>query len=131
VRGTWLWVRGSADLLHASTAVALAAVSAPDRRAGRRSAALAVGLAVAQLLASSGHPVDDAERAGPATDNGLPEHLVLLRGGVMDGATVVVDRDAAEYSVTDAEHGLQRYLPSGRTARTIDGVSPVFVLDGS
>jgi hypothetical protein len=121
----------AADLLHAGTAVAFSCWSAQGRRAGRRSAALAMGLAAAQLLAAA-PPGLDQEHAGPPTDNGLPEHLVLLRGGVMDGATVVLDRGAAHYCITDSEHGLQRYVLTDQTARTIEGVSPVFVLtDGA
>jgi len=121
------------DVLHALTALGYAAASRPGRSAGRRSAALALSFAVAQLVVAR-RAWTAAQEAGVAVPApGAPTtQLAVLRGGAMDGAQVAVDVADPEYTVMaveDAETGTARYVRT--TSRVLIGsvAAPVFVLD--
>ncbi len=129
------------DLLHALSALVFSSVSDRGRSAGRRSAALALGFAVAELALARRAPTDASSNAAsnaasgpqPVLPPGAPTtQLGVLHGGVLDGAEVAVNVADQQYTVTavkGAEAGPQRYV---RTARTvlIGGIeSPVFALD--
>jgi len=136
------------DVLHALTALGYATASRPGRSAGRRSAALALSFAVAQLVvarrawtvaqqgsvavlppgATDGRPALPLQ----TRDDAPTTQLAVLRGGAMDGAQVAVGVADLEYTVMaveDAEAGTARYVRT--TSRVLIGsvAAPVFVLD--
>jgi len=121
------------DVLHAVTALGYATASRPGRSAGRRSAALALSFAVAQLLVARRASTAAQEGRVAVLPPGAPTtQLAVLRGGTMDGAQVAVAVADLEYTVTaveDAETGTQRYVRT--TSRVLIGsvAAPVFALD--
>lgn len=117
------------DLLHAVTALGYATVSRAGRSAGRRSAALALSFAVAELVVARQASAAERDSAPPARAPGAPTtELAVLRGGVMDQAEVAVDIHDDEYTVADSMQGPQRYVRSFRTVAEGPLDVPVFVL---
>ncbi|MGZ6792890.1 MAG: hypothetical protein ACXVFV_08045 [Mycobacteriales bacterium] len=103
-------LRGTAvDLLHGASCLAYARCAPAGRRAGLRAGGLAAALAVLQLAATLPRRTPDP---GPPQEP-LPvlgeDEIVVLRGGPMDGASVLVPAHSAVYDVVDADRGPQRY----------------------